>query len=381
MKKITTIKLLSLALCILCTLSTLVGCADVCTATDKATESPSIPEQTVASQTTEAEVTVPSETLYQDITTTQESTTVPSTSKAPESTKNEESTETPKQETTLDSINIPDYSGNAYIPLLNNQPTFRPDEYTTQSYENYGALDSLGRCTQVYACIGRDLMPTDERGSIGSVKPSGWQTVKYDIVDGKYLYNRCHLIGWQLTGENANTKNLITGTRYLNIEGMLPFENMVADYIKETNNHVLYRVTPIFDGNDLVAKGIIMEAWSVEDNGDGICFCIFAYNVQPGIEINYANGDSKLTEQQPTETTPAEIKPAETTAPETTPPETQASQNANVRTYILNKSTKKFHFESCGSAKLIADKNKGYYTGTRDELINDGYKPCGNCDP
>lgn len=191
---------------------------------------------------------------------------------------------------------IPAFSEDAYVVLNGNIPFFTEEEYTTESYEYYSDLDDLGRCGVTEACIGVDLMPTEARGDIGSVKPTGWHSVKYDIVDGKYLYNRCHLIGFQLAGENANKKNLITGTRYLNIEGMLPFENMVADYVKETENHVLYRVTPIFEDDDLVAQGVVMEGWSVEDDGDGICFCIFAYNAQPGITIDYATGESWLTE-------------------------------------------------------------------------------------
>lgn len=187
---------------------------------------------------------------------------------------------------------IPEFSGEAYIAINGNVPFFVEEEYTTESYEYYSELDELGRCGMTMACIGIDIMPTEDRGSIGSVKPSGWQSVKYDIVDGKYLYNRCHLIGFQLAGENANSQNLITGTRYLNIEGMLPFEDMVADYVKETENHVLYRVTPIFEGDDLVASGVVMEGWSVEDDGEGICFCVYAYNAQPGIVIDYATGDS-----------------------------------------------------------------------------------------
>ena len=187
---------------------------------------------------------------------------------------------------------IPGYSGEAYVPVNNNIPLFVEEEYTTESYEYYSELDELGRCGMTIACVGIDIMPTEERGSIGSVKPTGWQSVKYYIVDGKYLYNRCHLIGFQLAGENANKKNLITGTRYLNIEGMLPFENMVADYVQETENHVLYRVTPIFEGDNLVATGVLMEGYSVEDEGEGICFCVFAYNAQPGIVIDYATGDS-----------------------------------------------------------------------------------------
>ena len=192
---------------------------------------------------------------------------------------------------------IPAFSGDAYVAINGNVPFFVEEEYTTESYEYYSDLDELGRCGVTMACIGIDIMPTEDRGEIGSVKPTGWQSVKYDIVDGKYLYNRCHLIGFQLAGENANKKNLITGTRYLNIEGMLPFENMVADYVKETENHVLYRVTPIFEGENLVASGVVMEGWSVEDEGDGVCFCVFAYNAQPGITIDYATGDSRLADQ------------------------------------------------------------------------------------
>lgn len=191
---------------------------------------------------------------------------------------------------------IPEYNGKAYVAIRNNVPDFSADEMVTDSFEFYSALDSLGRCGYTVACVGTDIMPTEERDSIGMVKPTGWQTVKYDIVSGKYLYNRCHLIGFQLTGENANERNLITGTRYLNIDGMLEFENMVADYVKETGNHVLYRVTPLFVENELVARGVHMEALSVEDDGEGICFNVFAYNVQPGITIDYATGNSRLSE-------------------------------------------------------------------------------------
>ena len=195
----------------------------------------------------------------------------------------------------VDLDSIPAFDGStAYVIINDNVPFFTDEEITDDSYESYGELDGLGRCTVAIACIGVDLMPTEDRGSIGQVKPTGWHTVKYDCVDGKYLYNRCHLIGYQLTGENANKHNLITGTRYLNIDGMLEFENMVADYVKETENHVMYRVTPIFDGDNLLASGVLMEAWSVEDEGDGICFNIYAYNAQPGVKIYYATGESEL---------------------------------------------------------------------------------------
>ena len=188
---------------------------------------------------------------------------------------------------------IPEFTDAAYVAVNGNVPFFLPEEYTTESYEYYSDLDELGRCGVTMACIGVDIMPTEDRGDIGSVKPTGWHSVKYDIVEGKYLYNRCHLIGFQLAGENANKKNLITGTRYLNIEGMLPFENLVADYVQETENHVLYRVTPLFDGDNLVAHGVLMEGYSVEDEGEGVCFCVYAYNAQPGITIDYATGESR----------------------------------------------------------------------------------------
>lgn len=194
-----------------------------------------------------------------------------------------------------DGTEIEGYSGTPYAAIGDNVPDFLPEDMTQQSFERYSKLDGLGRCGTAYANVGEDIMPKEERGNIGQVKPSGWQTVKYDIVDGKYLYNRCHLIGYQLTGENANVENLITGTRYLNVEGMLPFENIVADYVKETHAHVLYRVTPVFEENELVARGVRMEGWSVEDQGEGICFDVFAYNVQPGIEIDYATGESTLS--------------------------------------------------------------------------------------
>lgn len=203
---------------------------------------------------------------------------------------------------------IPEYEGEAYTPVNGNMPEFPFDEVDTESFEEYSPLDSLGRCGTAVANVGRDLMPTEKRGNISSVKPAGWQIAKYDFVDGKYLYNRCHLLGFQLTGENANEENLITGTRYMNVDGMLPFENMIADYVKETGNHVLYRVTPIYEGNDLISQGVQMEAWSVEDEGEGVCFNVFAYNVQPGVEINYADGSSKLSEKNPNNLKPETVK-------------------------------------------------------------------------
>lgn len=189
---------------------------------------------------------------------------------------------------------VPEYSGQPYVIINDNEPYFDKDDLTTQTFEKYSSLDSLGRCGVAYANIGEETMPTEKRGNIGMIKPSGWQIKKYDFIDGKYLYNRCHLIGYQLSGENANEKNLITGTRYMNTEGMLPFENQVADYVQETGNHVLYRVTPVFEGNHLVADGVLMEAMSVEDQGLDIEFNVFVYNVQPGVKIDYATGNSRL---------------------------------------------------------------------------------------
>ncbi|KMW24765.1 DNA/RNA non-specific endonuclease [Intestinibacter bartlettii] len=206
----------------------------------------------------------------------------------------------------IDLNSIPKYNGEEFVAINNNVPNFDDKDKTTTSFETYSPLDNLGRCGEAYANIGRDLMPTQKRGDISSVKPSGWINKKYDtsLVDGGYIYNRCHLIGHQLAGEDANKENLITGTRYFNVDGMLPFENMIADYVKETNNHVLYRVTPIYDGDDLVAKGVQMEAYSVEDDGEGVMFNVFVYNVQPGIEIDYATGESWLSsEERPVQTT------------------------------------------------------------------------------
>ena len=256
------------------------------------------------------------------------------------------------------------YDGKPYVVINDNDPDFTDADMTTTSFERYGELDGLGRCTTAFANIGKDLMPAEKRGPIGEVKPTGWQTAKYDNVDGKYLYNRCHLIGYQLTGENANEKNLITGTRYLNVDGMLPFENMVADYIKETNNHVLYRVTPVFSGDNLVASGVQMEAESVEDNGDGILFNVYCFNAQPGIAIDYATGDSHKDDSIVADASKS------TTAAE-----------ANVQTYVLNTNTKKFHKESCNSAKSMDASNKKIYTGSRQEIIDMGYEACGVCKP
>lgn len=261
-----------------------------------------------------------------------------------------------------DLSNIPDYDGKAYVELNGNVPEFSESEKTySESFEEYGKLDSLGRCTYAVSCIGKDLMPTEKRGSIGSVKPSGWHISKYDFVDGKYLYNRCHLIGYQLTAENANERNLITGTRYLNVEGMLPFENDVADYIEITNNHVYYKVIPIFEGNNLVANGVQMQAYSVEDNGQGISFNVYCYNVQPGVAIDYATGDNQAVASSSIISTSSVV--------------------SDKKTYIVNTKTKKFHNPDCDGVKKMSSSNKKKYKGTRDSLISNGYSPCQKCNP
>lgn len=275
---------------------------------------------------------------------------------------------------TVELSSLPAYSGEAYVAVNNNQPYFSEEErQNTEAFETYSPLDELGRCGVAWANICQELMPTEERGEIGQVKPSGWHTVKYDCVDGKYLYNRCHLIGFQLAGENANEQNLITGTRYLNIEGMLPFENLVADYVQETGHHVLYRVTPVFDGDNLVASGVLMEGWSVEDAGEGVCFCVYAYNVQPGVEIDYATGDSWETGEAPSESQP------ETSTQQ--PEQGDSTQSSGEMEYVLNTSSHKFHYPDCGSVSQMSDSNRQDYTGTREEIIAQGYEPCGNCNP
>lgn len=253
---------------------------------------------------------------------------------------------------------VPAFSGEPFVTLSDNVPVFPDDDKTSNSFERYSQQDYYGRCGAAYANVGVETMPTEERGSIGQVKPSGWHTVKYDCVDGKYLYNRCHLIGYQLTAENANELNLITGTRYMNVDGMLPFENQVADYIHETGNHVLYRVTPIYDGADLVARGVQMEAWSVEDQGEGVCYNVYVYNAQPGVEIDYATGESWLSGETPVSAAPA----AEST-------------------YVLNTSSKKFHLPTCSGVSDMSPSNQQDYTGSRENLIEAGYAPCGQCKP
>lgn len=260
---------------------------------------------------------------------------------------------------------VPVYSGEPYTELNGNIPYFTDREKTEDVFEHYSDLDTLGRCGAAYANICKELMPTEKRGEIGMIKPTGWHTVRYDdIISDKYLYNRCHLIGFQLAGENANEKNLVTGTRYMNVDGMLPFENMIADYVKETDNHVLYRVTPIFVGDDLVCRGVEMEAYSVEDNGEGTSFHVFVYNIQPGIEIDYATGDSWAANSM------ADIVD-----------DTEEHAQYATTLYVINAKTRKFHFPDCDSVGKISKQNKKERETDRAELIAEGYTPCGSCKP
>lgn len=264
--------------------------------------------------------------------------------------------------------------GVPYVEINGNVPKFTEAEKTqNEIVERYSELDHLGRCGVAYANVCKDIMPTQDREAIGQIRPSGWHTVKYnDIIEGNYLYNRCHLIGYQLAGENANEKNLITGTRYLNVEGMLPFENEVVAYVEETSNHVLYRVTPIFEGDNLVASGVQMEGWSIEDQGKGICFNVYCYNVQPGIVIDYVTGDShEMTLSVDGETEKIEKK--------VLPDQEGQLPSKDMADYILNSNTKKIHIPSCSSVDDMKEKNKKYFTGTMELLLKEGYSPCQRC--
>lgn len=295
---------------------------------------------------------------------------------------------------------IPAYDGKAYVAVNNNEPFFTDSDMTTTAFENYSDLDSLGRCGVAYANICKEIMPTEKRGKIGMIKPSGWHTVKYDVIKDRYLYNRCHLIGYQLAGENANPKNLITGTRYLNVEGMLPFENLVADYVNNTGNHVLYRVTPMFSGSNLVANGVLIEAKSVEDNGGGILFNVYCYNVQPGVGINYENGDSWLDgtapQEQSAQTGAAQnggsqssdgsgagksgssgsITGSAASGLDTSPAENSVSDSSNSKTMVhITATGKKYHRAGCRTLK------KSDTEVTLDEAKSMGLSPCGICNP
>ncbi|MBQ8689534.1 MAG: DNA/RNA non-specific endonuclease [Clostridia bacterium] len=280
----------------------------------------------------------------------------------PEEPEEPEQPEAP--DSTTDSFDIslvPVWDGkSAFVSINGNNPYFKTDEIVSSSYEFYSALDSLGRCGYAMACLGKDLMPpaNDTRGDISEVYPSGWYQRSYDksIVPGGYIYNRCHLIGWQLTDEDANAQNLITGTQFFNIEGMLPFENMIADYIKEYNNHVMYRVTPVFEGDNLLCTGALIEGYSVEDNGAGIKFCVFCYNVQPDVAIDYSNGANSLIGEED-------------------------GESGDPVEYVLNTNSMKIHLPDCKWVSQMSEENKAHSTKTVEELMAEGYKPCATCNP
>lgn len=263
----------------------------------------------------------------------------------------------------IDPSALPAYTGVAYTVVNNNQPNFTAAELTTIGYESYSDLDALGRCGVALASCGKEIMPgaNEERGSISSIKPTGWIQAKYKGISGGYLWNRCHLIGWQLSAENANRRNLITGTRYMNVDGMLPFENMVADYIRETDNHVAYRATPIFEGNNLVCSGVQIEAYSIEDDGDGICFNVYCYNVQPGITINYATGESSGPSSGSLETPTFDIGS-----------DNGSSSGSSIMVWIPRTGSKYHSNPNCSNMK---DPTKV----TLEEAKERGYDPCKKC--
>lgn len=284
---------------------------------------------------------------------------------------------------------VPAFEGNPYVYVNDGEPTFTDEQRAAEpGHEHYGELDELGRCTAAFAVVGPETQPTEKRGSIGEVRPSGWQMAKYDFVEGKYLFNRCHLLGYQLTGENANERNLITGTRYLNVQGMPPFENAVADYVDATGNHVLMAVMPVFEGSELVARGVHMMAESVEDGGEGVAFNVFCYNVQPGVVIDYGTGESMLEE----DATPLPDVSGAESAPDTASEgagageasekgATGSAEGKGTTEYVLNTNSKKFHLPSCSSVDQMSPKNREDVEDTRENLIAKGYDPCKRCNP
>lgn len=372
-----TVKIINIGLVWLALLLMITGCAE---STEISRNPSDITAQAIA--------TIPSELLEQPEETAQTETAEtipPSENEINQPTTESLSTGTASVASAFSLQDVPAYSGTPHTEINDNHPYFTEADITTESFENYSELDNLGRCGVAYANIGQDLMPTEPRGEIGSVKPTGWHLVKYDNVDGKYLYNRCHLIAYMLAAENANPLNLITGTRYLNTQGMLPFETQVCDYVKNTGNHVLYRVTPIFEGDNLLANGVLMEAYSVEDSGAGIQFCIFAYNVQPGIGIDYATGDNWAESSESSAESAATVVVESQATPiqnETAiVQETPVPQETQGTTYVLNTNTMKFHYPTCSSVDDMKEKNKQIYIGNREDIINMGYVPCKRCNP
>ena len=294
---------------------------------------------------------------------------------------------------TLKAEEVPAYSGTPYVEIAENIPSFSLSDLVTDEYVSFGALDSLGRTTGSSACLGLGTIPTTSRSAIGTeIRPSGFQLDKYpDLIESPaYLYNRCHVIGYQLCGDNGSPQNLFTGTRYLNATGMLPFESQVASCIEGTGYHVIYGATPIYRGDNLVADGIQLEAYSVEDNGKFVKFNVFVYNVQPGVLIDYATGKSKADPNYiPSVSTGVSSSyiPLETNTEvnnkksAVTRSKEQASTDTANADYILNTNTKKFHYPWCSSVSDMKEKNKKVFNGSRDEAIGLGYVPCKRCKP
>ena len=313
----------------------------------------------------------------------------------PEPDQSQSKQETPEKQTeqpaaaapaaaSFDYSQVPAFDGTASVQMNGNVPYFTADDIQyamdNPGYEHYGEQDRLARCTVASASVGKETMPAEgeERGDIGQIKPTGWHTVKYESVSGNYLYNRCHLIGWQLTDENSNVNNLITGTRFLNVDGMLKYEDDVATYVKSTGNHVLYRVTPVFLDDDLVARGVLMEARSVEDDGAGLQFCVWAYNAQPGITIDYVDGNSEETPLLPAA---GESSASGSEGLSNAGSAASDASSAQVKSYVLNTNTKKFHVPGCSSVKKMKDANRQDVESTRSDLIAQGYDPCQKCNP
>ena len=333
-------------------------------------------EAETASDGISSEMPASSDASSQESETPPASTAPSSTEPSGETSETSERSETPGPDIPvcpplpyLEGLEIPEWTGTPYTALNGNFPFFETSDLKPESYEIYYALDDLGRCTLADAVVGRDLQPTEKRGDISLIRPTGWHTDKYSFVNGQNLYNRCHLIAYYLTAENANERNLVTGTRYMNEDGMNSFENLVGDYVRETGNHVRYRVTPVFTGENLICDGLIVEGWSIEDEGDDICFCVFCYNLQPGVHIDYLTGDNYAEngeETLPSQTSAADLPTAEEDI---------------IGDYVLNKNSHRFHLPSCDGAASMSKKNREEYSGSRNALILDGYKPCPRCNP
>lgn len=373
------------ALLLVSSISSLSACSVLDSDNGSGTVSESAIEMTSAEDTTDESIAITTEAI--EVSTETESvTTEENVASASNSDKENETGSTQ----TFNVQEIPEYSGSPVYIVNDNVPFFTDDDKINEAFETYSSLDNLGRCGVAFANICRELMPTEERGEIGEIKPTGWHTVKYpEIIEDIYLYNRCHLIAYQLAGENANEKNLITGTRYMNVSGMIPYENKVYDYVDSTDNHVLYRVTPVFEEDNLLASGVLMEGLSVEDDGKGVCFCVYAYNVQPGIIIDYATGESEADpdyhpiidlSQSTTEVSVDDGTYRDLNKEESTGGVSDSTEAAEYD-YVLNTNTRKFHYPTCKSVSDMKDKNKGFYTGDRETLIEQGYSPCGRCKP